>query len=84
MPVLIAAVIVSFVVGLGLRHRRMSAAAGAILGVVVIVGFVWAVADGKGDDPWWSIPIALAGAVVAVSAERAGAAVRRRIRPAAG
>ena len=82
MPVLIAAVVISFLSGVLLRDRRTSMAIACVLGLVGIVALVWAVADDKGDDPWWLIPIGVAGAAINVGAAVTGKRLRTRRFPA--
>lgn len=81
MPGLIAAVVISFLAGLLLRDRRTSIAIACVLGLVNIVAVVWAVADDKGDDPWWLIPIAVAGSAINVGAAFTGKRLRTRRSP---
>ena len=84
MPILIATVILSLLAGLLLRDRSVSIAIASILGLLSVVVFVWTVADGKGNDPWWLIPIAIAGAALAVAAAIGGHNLRanRTLKPA--
>lgn len=65
MPVLIAAVVVAAVLGL-FAPRRVALAGTSLACAVVLVAFVWAVVDGKGDDPWWLVLVALAGCALAL------------------
>ena len=79
MPVLIAIVVMSFVAGLLVSRPAAVYAFTAVLAVLANVVFVWAIADGKGDDPAWIILFSLAGGVVAFGAAWAAIAARRRL-----
>jgi hypothetical protein len=80
MPVLIAIVALSFVAGLLVRRTAIVYAFTGVLAVLANVTFVWAIADGKGDDdPAWIILLSLAGAAVAFGAARGAIAIRRRL-----
>ena len=76
MPVVIAAVLISVLAGLAFPRRTTAFAVGAVFGALTLVSFVWAVADGKGDDPWWEVLIGVGGAVLCVAAAAAGARLR--------
>ena len=75
MPVLIAVVVLSFVAGL-LARPPVAIAIALSLGVLANAVFVWAIADGKGDDPAWIILVSLAAAAVAVGAARLASSLR--------
>jgi peptidoglycan biosynthesis protein MviN/MurJ (putative lipid II flippase) len=76
MPVLIAAVVLAFVAGLAIRPPAFAYAVSGALGVACNVAFVWAIADGKGDDPAWIIVLSLAAAAVALGATWVGLRLR--------
>lgn len=78
MPVMIGTIVISFLAGLLLRERRAATALAAVLGLLSVIALVWAVADGKGNDPWWIIPIAVAGAALAIAGAIAGHQLRAR------
>jgi hypothetical protein len=80
MPVLISIVVLSFVAGLLVRRPAIVYLFTGVLAVLANVAFVWAIADGKGDDdPAWIILLSLAGAAAAFGAARAAIATRRRL-----
>lgn len=66
MPVLIVALVIAAVLGL-FASRRVALVGTTVVCAVVLVVFVWAVADGKGDDPWWLVFVAIAGCALALS-----------------
>lgn len=76
MPVLVAIVVISFVVGLVASPPTARSVAVA-LAIVANAIFVWAIADGKGDDPAWLIAISLVGGVLAVAAAHFAGKLRR-------
>jgi hypothetical protein len=76
MPVLIVALIVAAVLGL-FASRRVALVGTTVACSVVLVVCVWAVADGKGDDPWWLVLVALAGCALALSLAAALPQARR-------
>jgi len=81
MPLLIAIVVISFVAGL-----VTSRAAARLLAVALAVSangvFVWAVADGKGDDPAWLLLLSIAAGAIAVTAAHVAGTLRVRRRTA--
>lgn len=77
MPVLIAIVVLSAVAGLAVPRASVAYAIASCLAVLANVVFVWAVADGKGDDPAWILLVSLAAGVVAIAATRATITIRR-------
>jgi hypothetical protein len=66
MPVLILGLVIAAVLGL-FASRRVALVGTTVVCAVVLLVFVWAVADGKGDDPWWLVLVALAGCALALS-----------------
>ncbi len=64
MPLLVLTLVVAVLAGFWLRPPAAFAVTGA-LAALTVVSFVWSVADGKGDEPWWIVVIALAGAALA-------------------
>lgn len=68
MPLLILITIVGAVVGATVRKAGAAFAVTAVLGLVGIVQVVWAVTDGKGDDPAWLIAVGVAAAVLSLGA----------------
>lgn len=76
MPMLIAIIVISGVAGLVARPAIAYGVSGA-LALLGIVAFVWAVADGKGDDPGWLVAVAIAGGLLAIAACWGAQAVRR-------
>lgn len=80
MPVLIAIVVLSFAAGLLVRRTAIVYAFTGVLAALANVVFVWAIADGKGDnDPAWIILLSLAGGLVAFGAARGAITIRRRL-----
>ena len=79
MPVLIAIVILSAVAGLIVPRATVAYLFAGALAVLANVVFIWAIADGKGDDPAWLLLLSLAGGAMAIGAVRVGVAVRRSI-----
>ena len=75
MPVLIGFLIVSVIAGLALSPRAARSVT-ATAALIALVALVWAVADGKGNDPAWLIAVAVAG--VAIGAAVCEALVRHR------
>lgn len=75
MPVLIAIIVVSFALGL---LARPSVARGAAIGLAILANavFVWAIADGKGNDPAWLLILSVIGGLLAVSAAQLGGRLR--------
>jgi hypothetical protein len=77
MPLIVVTLVVAVLTGLWLP-RRAALAATAALCVVTLVAFVWAVSDGKGNDPWWLVVVAVAacgfalGVVESLSRRRSG------------
>ena len=67
MPILIAAVALGVLLGI-FAPRRVALALTGLAAALTVLVFVWAVADGKGDDPWWLIPIGIGGAALALTA----------------
>jgi uncharacterized membrane protein HdeD (DUF308 family) len=65
MPILIAALVVAVLLGL-FAQRRTAMIGTAIACAGVLFTFTWAVADGRGNDPWWIMLIALAGCALAL------------------
>jgi hypothetical protein len=66
MPVLIATLALAVVFGLFAPARialLLTAAAAALTSFV----FIWAVADGKGDDPWWLILVGTGAGVIEIA-----------------
>lgn len=61
MPLIVLTLLVAVVAGVWLPRRAAFAVTGA-LGAVTLVVFVWSVTDGRGDDPWWLVLVALAAA----------------------
>ena len=76
MPVLIAALVIAAVLGL-FASRRVALAGTTVVCAVVIIAFVRAVVDGKGDDPWWLVLVALAGCALALTLAAALPQARR-------
>ena len=79
MPVLIAIIVLSFVVGLLVPRPGVAYAVAAGLGVLANVVFVWAIADGKGDDSAWLLLLSLAAAGIALGATWVAIAARRAV-----
>ena len=76
MPVLIAVVVLAFVAGLAIRPPAFAFAVSGALGVACNVVFVWAIADGKGNDPAWLMALSLAAAAIAIGATWVGLRLR--------
>ena len=80
MPLLVLNAVISLVLAFTAR-RTLAYGVAAALGVLGVVQMVWAVTDGKGDDPWWLVLIGVAGLVVN-TALVAGASRGRSPKPA--
>jgi hypothetical protein len=78
MPVLIAIVLLSFVTGLLVRQTAVVYTFTGMLALLANVTFLWAIADGKGDDPGWIVLLSLAAGAAAFAAARGAIAIRRR------
>jgi hypothetical protein len=65
MPPIVVTLVIAVLFGL-FAPRRVALVATVLAAAANAVVFVWAVADGKGDDPWWLIPIGIAGSALAV------------------
>jgi hypothetical protein len=81
-PVAIACLVLAVVLGL-FAPRRIALILTAAAAAITVLVFIWAVADGKGDDPWWLIPIGTAVGGVALAA-CAALSARRVQHPARG
>ena len=66
MPIAIATLVLSVVLGL-FAPRRIALTVTALAAGLTTLAFVWTVADGKGNDPWWLIPIGLICSGIAVA-----------------
>jgi hypothetical protein len=66
MPVIIVTLVIAVLLGL-FAPRRIALAVTGAAAAFTVFAFVWAVADGKGDDPWWEIVVGVAGAALAVA-----------------
>lgn len=75
MPVLIAIIVVSFALGL-LARPPVARAAAIGLAVLANAVIVWAIADGKGDDPAWLLVLSIIGGLLAVGAAQFGGRLR--------
>lgn len=65
MPLLILVIVAAVVLGMT-TSRRIARAVTAVASAMALLAFVWAVLDGKGDDPAWLLvlPVVVgAGAV---------------------
>jgi hypothetical protein len=76
MPILIAALLLATILGL-FAPRRVALAGTAAACAVVLFTFTWALADGRGDDPWWLLLVALACCSLALGLAAKLPAVRR-------
>jgi peptidoglycan/LPS O-acetylase OafA/YrhL len=65
MPLIVVTLVGAVLAGLWLP-RRTALAATAALCVITMVAFVWAVSDGKGNDPWWLVLVAVAACGLAL------------------
>jgi hypothetical protein len=65
MPVLIATLVLAVLFGLFLPARVALVLTAAAAGFTAFA-FVWAVADGKGDDPWWLVLLGTGAGVLGV------------------
>ncbi len=75
MPLIIATLVLA--VGLGLwAPRRVALGVTAAAAAFTVFAFVWAVTDGKGDDPWWIILLAVASGTLALAVASALPRVR--------
>jgi len=63
MPVLIATLVLAVLFGL-FTPARLALILTTVAAAFTAVVFIWAVADGKGDDPWWLIPVGVGGGVI--------------------
>jgi hypothetical protein len=80
-PLVIATLLLAVVLGLWAPRRvaiggTLAAATGTVL------TFAWVVADGRGADPWWIVPLAVAGGAMALAVT--GALLRVRAGRAGG
>ena len=75
MPVLVAIIVLSFVIGL---FARPQVARGCAIGLAVLANavFVWAIADGKGNDPAALLALSLIGGALAVGAAHVASRLR--------
>jgi hypothetical protein len=64
MPLLIVTILVAVVLG-AFASRRVALVGTGFVGLLSVAAFVWAVADGRGDDPAWLV--AVAGVVTVAS-----------------
>jgi hypothetical protein len=65
MPILVVTLVLAVLAGLFAPPRVALAVTGAGA-LFTVFTFVWAVADGKGDDPWWLVPIAIGAAILEI------------------
>jgi hypothetical protein len=78
MPVIIALLVVAAVVGL-VAPRRVALGLTGLGAAATLFIWTWAVADGKGDDPAWTLVFPVAAAAVALLiADGVGKARHRR------
>ena len=77
MPLVLVTVLLGAVLGYTVR-RPWAYTITAAVGAIAIVQIVWAVTDGKGNDPKWLIPAAVVGCAVALGLATATANLRRR------
>jgi hypothetical protein len=66
-PIAIANLVLAVVLGL-FAPRRIALILTSAASALTLFVFVWAVADGKGDDPWWLVPVGAAAAGLALAA----------------
>jgi len=78
MPVFIGFLVVSLLAGL-LAPRTIAYGITAAAGAFTVFVFVWAVADGKGDDPVWLIALALGAVAIGFAVVEAAARGRSRV-----
>ena len=79
MPVLIAIIVLSAVAGFVLPRATVAYLFAGALAVLANVVFIWAIADGKGDDPAWLLALSLAGGAIAIGAVRVTVGIRRSV-----
>lgn len=78
MPFIVITLVLAVILGLWAPRVWALAVTGAAA-LITMFGHVWAVADGKGNDPWWEILIGAAGSLLALAiCERLSAARLRR------
>ena len=58
MPLIVITLVVAVLTGIWLP-RRAALAVTATLCLVTLTAFVWAVSDGRGNDPWWLVIVAV-------------------------
>jgi hypothetical protein len=75
MPILVAIIVVSFVTGL-LAKPVTARSVAVVLALLANAVFVWAIADGKGDDPAWIIALSVVGGALAVGAAHVAGRMR--------
>ena len=80
MPVLAATIVVSAIGGLVIPRATVAYLFAGALALLANIVFVWAIADGKGDDPAWLLLISLAAAAIALAATRVAVAIRRSLK----
>jgi hypothetical protein len=78
MPFIVITLVLAVILGLWAPRRWALAVTGAAA-IITVFGHIWAVADGKGNDPWWEILIGVAGSLLALAiCDRLSAARLRR------
>jgi hypothetical protein len=65
MPILIATLVLAVLFGL-FAPSRVAVALTAVAAAFTAFVFIWAVADGKGDDPWWLVLVGIGGGVLEI------------------
>ena len=65
MPLIIITLLIAAFAG-AFAPRRAALTITVVAAVLTVLSFVWAVADGKGNDPVWLIGVAFVGGVAAV------------------
>jgi hypothetical protein len=65
MPILIATLVLAVLFGL-FAPSRVAVVLTAVAAGFTAFAFIWAVADGKGDDPWWLVLVGTGGGVLAI------------------
>ncbi len=65
MPLLVLLLALAVVLGL-VTTRRTATATTTAAAVLVLLAFIWAVLDGRGNDPAWLIPLAIAVGAAAI------------------
>lgn len=65
MPLVLITFVLAIVLGF-FAPRRVAVGVTSLAAVGTLIAFTWAVADGRGNDPWWLLIIAGLGGLIAI------------------